>query len=80
VDFKLVFFNILGKKKKREERKKKKMMKEIEEKKLREALRKQRRRSNLDDEDEFLYGEKTDLRFFYLVFLLHIMLKSYTLG
>uniref|UniRef100_A0A1B6LH14 Uncharacterized protein n=1 Tax=Graphocephala atropunctata TaxID=36148 RepID=A0A1B6LH14_9HEMI len=51
-----------SKKKKRDERKKKKIMKEIEEKKLREVLRKQRRRSNVDEEDEFLYGEKPDLR------------------
>jgi len=52
-----------NKKKKRDERKKKKMLKEIEQKKLRDVLRKQRRQSsNVEEDEEFLYGEKPDLR------------------
>lgn len=39
------------------------MMKEIEDsKKIRDALRKQRRRSLLDEDEDFMYSDKTDLR------------------
>uniref|UniRef100_A0A1B6CYS6 Uncharacterized protein n=2 Tax=Clastoptera arizonana TaxID=38151 RepID=A0A1B6CYS6_9HEMI len=53
-----------SKKKKHEEKQKKKLLKELEDKKLRDALRREkhrRRSNNIEDEEEFLYGEKPDL-------------------